>query len=100
MTVYLLHFDSPISDHHTCQHYIGFANNIEARIAHHHNGTSGARLLEVAKQRGISFTVVRVWEKGDKKFERKLKNRHDAPRLCPICKKLRKEKDVQNHLSS
>jgi hypothetical protein len=45
---------------------------------------NGARLTQVAKERGLSFVVVRIWE-GDRKLERKLKNRHDAPRLCPIC---------------
>lgn len=85
MTVYLLHFERPISPDHTCQHYIGYANNLEARIAHHRKGTSKARLLEVAKERGISFVVARTWE-GGKELERELKNRKKAGELCPICR--------------
>lgn len=84
-TVYLLHFDRPISDKHTCQHYIGYANNLEARIGFHRKGRSGARLLEVAYARGIGFQVVRTWE-GDKDFERKLKKTKNAPQLCPVCR--------------
>jgi predicted GIY-YIG superfamily endonuclease len=86
MTVYLLHFDRPISEKHTCQHYIGYAQNLEARIAHHRKGTSKARLLEVAHQRGIGFEVVRTWE-GGKDLERKLKNGKNAPSLCPVCRR-------------
>lgn len=82
--VYLLHFDRPISDKHTCQHYIGFANNLESRIGYHRKGRSGVRLLEVAYERGIGFQVVRTWE-GGKDLERKLKNQKQAPKLCPVC---------------
>ena len=28
--------------------------------------------------------LVRVWE-GDRNFERRLKNRHNGPHLCPLC---------------
>lgn len=87
MTVYLLHFERPISDRHTCQHYIGYAVNLEARIRHHRNGTSKARLLEVAKERGIGFEVVRTWE-GGKDLERMLKNLKNAPSLCPKCQEM------------
>lgn len=81
--VYLLHFSQPISDKHTCQHYIGWAKHLPSRIAAHMSG-HGARLTQVARERGITFTVARVWE-GDRYFERKLKNRKEGPKLCPIC---------------
>jgi predicted GIY-YIG superfamily endonuclease len=55
-TVYLLHFDEPISPRHTCQHYCGWAADLEARIEDHRHGR-GARLTEVAHSRGIGFTV-------------------------------------------
>lgn len=32
-----------------------------------------------------SFRVARTW-RGDRNFERRLKNRKNAPRLCPICR--------------
>jgi predicted GIY-YIG superfamily endonuclease len=83
--VYLLHFDRPISDKHTCQHYIGYANNLESRVKFHRKGKSGVRLLEVAHERGIGFVVARIWEGGDKELERKLKRQKQSPKLCPIC---------------
>ena len=84
MTVYLLHFERPISDKHTCQHYLGWCKDLEDRTDEHRRGT-GARLTQVAKERGIKFEVVRTWEGGDRKLERRLKNQKGSPRLCPIC---------------
>ena len=81
--VYLIHFDAPISDRHTCQHYLGYAENLAARVKCHRQG-QGARLTQVAIERGIKFQVVRVWQ-GDRGRERRLKNRKDGPHLCPIC---------------
>lgn len=82
--VYLLHFSHPIAANHTCRHYIGVADDLGARIAQHRAGT-GARLTQVAKERGIGFVVARIWEDGDRTLERRLKDRHEGPRLCPIC---------------
>jgi predicted GIY-YIG superfamily endonuclease len=82
---YLLHFQKPISPAHTCQHYVGWAEDIQQRIAEHRAGR-GARLTQVAKERGIDFAVVRVWPDTERTHERKLKNRKNAPRLCPICR--------------
>jgi hypothetical protein len=87
MAVYLLHFTQPISPKHTCQHYIGFAESWPDRVMQHRIGDTGAaRLCQVAKQRGIGFVVARLWPDGDRTLERRLKNRHNAPRLCPICR--------------
>lgn len=83
MVVYLLHFDSPISDKHTCQHYIGCTDDLEERLYAHRTGR-GARLTQVARERGIGFKLVRVFD-GEWAFERKLKQRKAGPRLCPIC---------------
>lgn len=83
--VYLLHFDKPISDKHTCQHYIGSTGNLAQRLAEHRAG-QGARLTQVATERDIDFVLAWVWE-GDKKEERKLKNGKRGPRLCPFCKR-------------
>ena len=82
-TIYLLHFDAPISDKHTCQHYLGWAEDLAPRLHAHAHGT-GARLTQVAKERGIGWTLVRTWH-GTRAHERKLKDRHESPRLCPIC---------------
>lgn len=86
-TCYLLHFETPIAPgRHTCQHYIGWSNRrLRERIADHRKGY-GARLTQVAKERGISFIVVRTWPNTTRRDERRLKNRKDVPkRLCPIC---------------
>lgn len=81
--VYLIHFATPISLHHTTQHYLGWAEDWKARLAMHRAGR-GARLTQVALERGIDFAVVQVWP-GTRDFERYLKSRKEAPRLCPIC---------------
>jgi predicted GIY-YIG superfamily endonuclease len=86
--VYLLHFTQPIAPgRHTCQHYMGSAEDLQARLSQHREGT-GARLCKVAIERGITWELARVWEApaGEgRKLERKLKNRKSGPRLCPIC---------------
>lgn len=82
---YLLHFDRPISDRHTTRHYLGLApKRLRDRIALHRKG-QGARLTQVAKERGIAFAVVRTWQKGSRSLERQLKNQKNGYRLCPVC---------------
>lgn len=83
-TVYLIHLDTPL---HHAKHYLGSAVNVDARIAHHRSG-SGARLLKAVNEKGIGWNVVRTWETKDgegRQLERKLKNRKNAPKLCPVC---------------
>lgn len=82
--VYLLHFERPISDRHTCQHYLGSAIDLNFRL-HKHRSAPDARLLQVAKERGISFTLARVWANVPRGFEYKLKSRKQSPKLCPLC---------------
>ena len=79
-TVYLIHFQRPYKH---ARHYLGYTADLEARIEQHRNGT-GARLLQVITAAGIAFDVARTWACG-RELERKLKNRHEGPRLCPIC---------------
>lgn len=81
--VYLIHFARPISGAHTTQHYTGWAYDWKARLAQHKAG-HGARLTQVAVERGIDFDVVQVWP-GDRDFERYVKRMKAANRLCPIC---------------
>ena len=81
--VYLLHFDKPISDKHTCQHYIGWTLHLPSRAIAHMRGY-GARLTQVAQQRGIGFVIAATWP-GDRHLERRMKNRKSAPRFCPLC---------------
>lgn len=78
---YLLHFE-PGYKH--ARHYLGHAVDIEPRIHAHLHGR-GARLTQVALEAGCALVLVRVWEDGDRKLERRLKNWHGSGRLCPIC---------------
>lgn len=80
-TVYLLHLDPPYKH---ARHYLGWAGNLEARLAHHRAGT-GARLPAVAIAAGSRLVLARTWL-GDRHLERKLKNQKNAPKLCPICR--------------
>lgn len=83
--VYLIHFDQPISASHTCQHYLGSATDIAARLDEHLSG-HGSRLCAVANDRGIGYKIVRVWPYADMRLlEKSLKDRKNSPKLCPIC---------------
>jgi len=81
-TVYLTHFDRP---YRHAGHYLGWTSDLDSRLAAHRNGT-GARLMEVIKEAGIGFQLVRTW-KGTRKLERQLKNRGGHARVCPVCRK-------------
>jgi predicted GIY-YIG superfamily endonuclease len=80
-TIYLLHFDQPVSDH--ARHYLGWASDLAARLEAHREGR-GARLMEVCRERGISWHLARTWE-GTRDRERAIKDRAESPRLCPDC---------------
>ena len=80
-TVYLIHFDQAIADH--ARHYLGWASDLAARLEAHRAGR-GARLMEVCKDRGITWHVSRTWE-GTRERERAIKDRAESPRLCPDC---------------
>jgi predicted GIY-YIG superfamily endonuclease len=80
-TVYLLHFDRP---YRHARHYVGWASDLDGRLEHHRKGT-GARLMAVIAAAGIGFVLARTWP-GDRTLERRIKNRHETPRLCPVCR--------------
>lgn len=84
--VYLIHF-SPAYKH--AKHYTGYADDIGRRVAEQSKGI-GARLCNVAVDAGCQVVLARIWPGKDRKFERQLKNRKNAPRLCPICAAERK----------
>lgn len=79
-TIYLIHFDIPYKH---ARHYLGYTDNLVWRLHQHWIG-HGARLLQVTHDAGITWRLARTWE-GDRYLERRLKNQHNAPRLCPIC---------------
>src|SRR5262245_6920770 len=77
-TVYLIHFNRAYKH---ARHYLGYSEHLDKRITDHLCGM-GARLMEVVTLAGIEWKVSRTWP-GDRKFERQLKNRKQAPKLCP-----------------
>lgn len=81
--VYLIHFEEKL---HHAQHYLGFVErNLKQRIKKHRKN-KGAKLLAAINNKGILWVVVRVWQEGDRNFERKLKNRKKARCICPVCR--------------
>ncbi|HEY3228559.1 MAG TPA: hypothetical protein VGJ87_05015 [Roseiflexaceae bacterium] len=88
---YLIHLDRPLAEGHTARHYLGFSTYLPARMEAHRNGT-GSRFMQVARERGISWSIARIWP-GDRWFERKLKRRKMGPRMCPICRQAARRRD-------
>lgn len=80
-SVYLLHFDPPYK---RARHYLGWALDVDARLEQHRRGT-GSPLVAAAVANGSSVELARTWTDVDRHFERALKNRKEAPRMCPIC---------------
>ena len=78
---YLIHLDKPLGH---ARHYLGWSAARIARDSAHQAG-NGARLLAVARSRGITFEMVRSWPGTDRRFERRLKNTANAATLCPVC---------------
>ncbi len=79
-TVYMVHFDTP---YRHARHYTGWTRDLDARLETHREGR-GARLMEVVKDAGITWRLARTWP-GGRDRERAIKNRHEAPKLCPEC---------------
>jgi hypothetical protein len=81
--VYLLHFAEPFGH---ARHYLGWAGpgNLSTRLAHHAAGT-GANLMRHVGKAGIAWELSRTWP-GDRRLERRLKNRGGHARLCPVCR--------------
>ncbi len=95
MTVYLLHLQQPLNRGISpagkllqAAHYIGYTgkDDLSDRMAEHMTGR-GARILQVAFERNISFQIARIWKgpRATRGFERRLKNRKHGPKLCPVC---------------
>lgn len=71
---------------HHAQHYIGYCDDfrVAERLEEHRRGV-GARLTQVVTDLGYTLTLARLWPWQDRTYERHLKERKCAPRLCPIC---------------
>lgn len=78
--VYLIHFNRAYKH---ARHYLGFSTDLDKRITDHLAG-QGARLMEVVSGAGIEWKLARTW-RGGRTLERRLKNRKDAPAICPLC---------------
>jgi hypothetical protein len=98
---YLLHMSRPLGNlsnvRAQAQHYVGYADDpigdgvsLERRIAEHLAGR-GAKITRAAVAAGIEIELVAVW-RAPLSFEKQLKRRKEAPRLCPICCKARGRK--------
>lgn len=91
--IYLIHFSEPL---HHARHYIGYTESAESlptRLEAHRSGT-GAKILKALNGYGIGYEVVKTWH-GDRKLERKLKNRKKSSTLCPICQNKRNRKPAK-----
>lgn len=83
--VYLIHFEQKFKH---AAHYLGSTINLDARLELHRAGT-GARLMEVIKEAGISWHVSKIWPcatvEEARALESRLKGRHHDGRQCPEC---------------
>ena len=92
-TVYLIHFDKPYKH---ARHYLGYTalESANARLQRHKSG-DGAKLLRVCNENNIDYDIVRMWDCNNihdaKVLEHKLKKQHNSAKLCPICRKERKD---------
>jgi len=84
MAIYLLHFSKKLAH---AQHYLGFCvdNDPSDRLAAHIRGKKGAKIVKAAMAAGIGVELALIIPDGDRNFERKLKNRADVSRWCPVC---------------
>lgn len=85
--VYVLHFEEPICEGGTCQHYIGCTCDLRQRLITHAQGR-GARLTQVAKERGIKWQLAALGithVTGMRRIERQLKDWHGVRGQCSIC---------------
>lgn len=81
-TVYLLHLTPP---YRHARHYLGYTDQLpEERLKDHLEGR-GSPLIRAAVGIGVEVTLARVWKRKSRTFERELKNKKNAPKLCPIC---------------
>lgn len=79
--IYLIHFDPPYKH---ARHYLGTSPHVNERMTEHANG-QGSPLVRAAVAAGVQLRLARVWKRGGRALERRLKKGHNVPRLCPIC---------------
>lgn len=84
MAVYLIHFSEPL---HHARHYVGYTDNVRRRIAEHRRG-EGSPLVRAVNEAGIAWVVARLWIRGDRELERRIKAWHGSAVFCPMCNKM------------
>lgn len=89
--IYLLHFADKLAH---AGHYMGWSGDLGARLINHRSGR-GSAILRACSSKEIAFTLVRIWA-GDRNLERRLKNRKEASRLCPLCRQKKLATDRHN----
>ena len=81
--LYLLHFSRRLRH---AGHYLGYADDVERRVAEHlAAGSKASPLVRAAIAAGAAVELVRTWPEGDRTLERRLKRHNHGPRLCPVC---------------
>lgn len=81
-TIYLLHADRPGPG--GARHYIGWTRDLHGRLRAHRSGrgsslTAAWRYMQICW--GLAWSVP-----GSRAEERRLHRRHQAARLCPVCR--------------
>lgn len=80
-TVYLIRLDRKLKH---SQYYIGWCKGDPRKRLDTHRCGCGSKFLAAASEQGIEYHIVRTWKRVDRNFERALKNRKNAKKLCPI----------------
>lgn len=83
-TVYVLHFEPA---YHHARHYIGWALDVDARLAEHLAGT-GSPLVRAALAASVRVELVATIP-GSRHLERRLKRWHKTGQFCPRCRAAR-----------
>lgn len=89
--VYIIHFDEPLSH---ARHYVGYCSDKEGALGERmcqHFQKKGAKILKACREKGIHFEVVRTLP-GGRDRERRIKSQKNTWRLCPVCRKRRKDR--------
>lgn len=91
--IYLLHFHERLgTPQHSAQHYLGWVKGskrtVHDRLQEHRAGT-GARITAACNEKGIPYDLVQCFP-GDRNLERRIKNRKNLKRLCPVCSNMKK----------
>lgn len=82
VTIYLFCFAKTPYRH--AGHYLGSAEDFEARKAQHEAGR-GSALMSAVVNKGIKFKVARLWNNVPRWWEIKLHRRAENKALCPVC---------------